>query len=185
MRSEQGFANIVFAIFMMAAIFLTFQGFVDYRQVQLERRQLTQALKMTLESATVQGTSNTQAGAVVWNSVKAQKAADQALETTLNVQLVSQSYVGVHGGSATFNPVGSAPANWTGSLQLSNFQTSDTAGTAYIYNTTQSMGGPFVAADLSVPVRERFFGIPLRFTLQVGRTFQIYGYNGKEFQQYQ
>lgn len=156
---------------MLSAVFLAFQAVILYARVQSDRNRLNEALLGALQAATAQG-AVVQGGVVVWNTATAQNAAVQTIATFLPVTLASTTSQG-----ATYTPTASAPPDWTGDLSLVSFQTSSTAGTATLFGQSQQVPGAFVAAGLSVPVTERFFGVPLHFTLEVGRISQVYGYD--------
>ncbi|WP_020375082.1 hypothetical protein [Sulfobacillus thermosulfidooxidans] len=163
---------------MFGALFLAFNAVTLYARIQSDRNRMNQALLGALQAATAKGATAVH-GVVVWNTASAQSAAVQILPQFLPVQLAATTTQG-----AQYTPLPTAPPDWTGTLTLGDFQTSDTAGTATLFGQSQAVPGPFVAADLSVPVTERFFGVPLHFTLQVGRISQVYGYNGHQFTQF-
>lgn len=163
---------------MFSAIFLAFNAVTLYARVQSDRNRVTQALTLALQAATAQG-AVAAGGQVTWNAPVAQTAAVQAVDAFLPVQLAA---LAAHG--AQYSPTTAAPPDWTGLVTLGSFQTSNTGGTASLFGQSQSVPGPFVAATVSIPVTERFLGVPLSFTLEVGRVMQVYGYNGQQFTEY-
>lgn len=163
---------------MFGAIFLAFQAVVLYAQVQSDRNRVTQALTLALQASTAQG-AKVVGHHVVWATPVAQAAAVQSLGTFLPLTLSGLSPDG-----ATYQPTAAAPPDWTGTLTLAAFQTGTQSGTVRLFGKSQTAAGPYVAADVSVPVTERFFGVPLNFTLQVGKVMQVFGYNGQQFTEY-
>lgn len=163
---------------MFGAIFLAFQAVVLYAQVQSDRNRVSQALTLALQASTAQG-AKIAGNNVIWTTPAAQGAAVQSLSAFLPLTL---SGLTPHG--ATFQPTASAPPDWTGTLTLGEFQTGRHAGSVSLFGRRQTAAGPYVAAAVSVPVTERFFGVPLNFTLQVGKVMQVFGYNGHQFTEY-
>lgn len=175
-------------LFLTAAVFLAAEAYLDITRVMQARTQLDQALTLALQSAVARGQALQAVGGagaarVVWNPVRAQRAAEQAITTAFPVQ-VAQSGLAPAGGWATFVPVGSPPPDWSGPLTLSAFQTGNTAGSVTLYQTHEQAGGPFVAAALSVPLTLRFYGVPLTVSLQTARLVLVYGYNGQQYEQF-
>ena len=163
---------------MFGAVFLAFNAVTLYARLQSDRNRMTQVLTLALQAATAQGATIV-GNHVVWATPVAQEAAVQAIGTFLPLQLAGLTTQG-----AQYTPAAAAPPDWTGTFTLGSFQASDTAGTVTLFGQSQSVAGPFVAATVSVPVTERFFGEPLTFTLRVGRVTQVYGYNGQQFTEY-
>ena len=173
---------MVFALFLMLAMVLTFNAVTLYSQVQTERSQVAQALTLALQSATTGGASITPDGhTLVWQQQAAFARAILALTVTLPIA-ANSSGQGNNGYYADFTPLPKyAPQDWTGTIQLQDFQTSSQAGDVTFFGQTQHEPEPYVAAELTVPITEHFMGIPLQFTVQVARAAYVNGYNGSQF----
>ena len=182
LRREDGFSNMVFAIFLMVAMLLAFNAVTLYSQVQTERQQATQALTLALQSAITGGAAVSPDGhTVTWNTPAALARAVLGLTVTLPIEATSS---GQSGGTynADFTPLPQyAPPDWSGTIRLTDFQTSTQPGDATLLGESQYEPEPFVAADLTVPITEHFMLIPLPLQLQVARVAYVDGYNGSQF----
>ena len=182
LQREDGFSNMVFAIFLMVAMVLTFNAVTLYSQVQTERSQIAQALTLALQSAVTGGASISQDGqTITWNTPIAEAKTALGLTITLPIEVTSSNQSGSTY-TADFAPLSQyAPPDWTGQITMADFQTSTQAGNATLLGQTQYEPEPFVAADLTVPITEHFMLIPLQFQIQVARAAYVDGYNGNQF----
>ena len=182
LRREDGFSNMVFAVFLMVATIVTFDAVTLYSQVQTERSQVAQALTLALQSAVTGGASISPDGhQVTWNDQAAVARAVLGLTVTLPIEATSS---GQNGSTYTaeFTPLPQyAPPDWSGQITLADFQTATQPGDATLLGQSQYEPEPFVAADLTVPITEHFMLIPLQFQIQVARVAYVSGYNGNQF----
>ena len=182
LRREDGFSNMVFAIFLMVATIVMFNAVTLYSQVQSERSQVAQALTLALQSAVTGGASISPDGhTITWNTPAAMARAVLGLTVTLPIEATSSSQNGSTY-TADFTPLPQyAPPDWTGQITMADFQTSTQAGNATLLGQSQYEPEPFVAADVTVPITEHFMLIPLPLQLQVARVVYVDGYNGNQF----
>jgi len=182
LRGDAGFANMVFAIFLMVAMIVMFNAVTLYSQVQSERSQVEQALQLALQSAVTGGASISPNGQTIsWNTSAAMAKAALALTVTLPIEVTSSSQSGSTY-TADFTPLPQyAPPDWTGQITMADFQTSTQAGNVTLLGQTQYEPESFVAADLTVPITEHFMLIPMQFQIQVAHVAYVNGYNGAQF----
>ena len=182
LRREDGFSNMVFAVFLMVATIVTFDAVTLYAQVQTERAQVVQALTLALQSAVTGGAAISPDGhTITWNTSAAEARAVLGLTVTLPIEATSTAQSGgVY--TADFTPLPQyAPPDWTGQITMADFQTSTQPGDATLLGQSQYAPEPFVAADLTVPITEHFMLIPLQFHIQVARVAYVNGYDGNQF----
>ena len=182
LRREDGFSNMVFSIFLMVAMIVTFNAVTLYSQVETERSQVAQALTLALQSAVTGGASISPDGqTITWNTPTAAARTMLGLTVTLPIEVTSSGQSGSTY-TADFVPLSQyAPPDWTGQITMADFQTSTQAGNVTLLGQTQFEPEAFVAADLTVPITEHFMLIPLQFQIQVARVAYVSGYDGSQF----